>query len=218
MISHEQIMEALQFRHAAKDFDPNKKINSKDWETIVQAGHLAPTSLGLQAYKMVVVQDPALRKELAVGSLGGIKQIPNASHLVIFASKKGQHLVDHVQHVGKTMFAAVDPEIREAREHYVQQTIEAKKKTPRGEEELTHWSSKQVYIVAGFMMLAAAELGIDSCPIEGINKEGMQHALHQHANLSPSVYDVSLAVAFGTRILPQQERYRFDLKDVVISL
>ncbi len=44
-------LEAMQFRHATKEFDSKKKISDADFNTILEAGRLSPSSLasGLNA-------------------------------------------------------------------------------------------------------------------------------------------------------------------------
>ncbi|MDO4927296.1 MAG: nitroreductase family protein, partial [Turicibacter sp.] len=43
-MNHEQILDILNFRHACKEFDPSKKISDQDFELILKAGQLAPSS------------------------------------------------------------------------------------------------------------------------------------------------------------------------------
>lgn len=41
-----QILDAYNFRHATKEFDPNKKVSDSDFEFILETGRLSPSSLG----------------------------------------------------------------------------------------------------------------------------------------------------------------------------
>ncbi len=43
-----QILDAYNFRHATKEFDPNKKVSDSDFEFILETGRLSPSSLGLE--------------------------------------------------------------------------------------------------------------------------------------------------------------------------
>ncbi|MEC2164969.1 nitroreductase family protein, partial [Bacillus velezensis] len=76
----QQIIEAYQFRHATKEFDPEKKISESDFEFILETGRLSPSSLGLEPWKFVVVQNPELREKLREFTWGAQKQLPTASH------------------------------------------------------------------------------------------------------------------------------------------
>lgn len=65
---NQTIMDAFHFRHATKQFDPQKKVSKEDFETILESGRLSPSSLGLEPWKFVVIQDQALRDELKAHS------------------------------------------------------------------------------------------------------------------------------------------------------
>ena len=61
---NQTIIDAFNFRHATKQFDPEKIIPKEDFETILEAGRLSPSSLGLEPWKFVVVQNKVLRDKL----------------------------------------------------------------------------------------------------------------------------------------------------------
>lgn len=97
---NQTIMDAFHFRHAAKQFDPQKKVSKGDFETILESGRLSPSSLGLEPWKFVVIQDQALRDELKAHSWGAAKQLDTASHFVlIFARKNVTSRSPYVQHM-----------------------------------------------------------------------------------------------------------------------
>lgn len=41
---NQTIMDAFHFRHATKQFDPQKKVSKEDFETILESGRLSPSS------------------------------------------------------------------------------------------------------------------------------------------------------------------------------
>ena len=47
---------AMTYRYACKKFDSNKKISEEDWNAILNAARLSPTSLGFEAYQLLVIQ------------------------------------------------------------------------------------------------------------------------------------------------------------------
>jgi len=77
--------------------------------------------------------------------------------------------------------------------------------------KLYEWSAKQTYIAATNMMSAAATLGIDSCPIEGFEKEKVEEIL----SLDTKAFQVSLILPFGYRINPQPSQIRVPFDEVV---
>ncbi|HHH20936.1 MAG TPA: NAD(P)H-dependent oxidoreductase, partial [Nitratifractor sp.] len=80
--------------------------------------------------------------------------------------------------------------------------------TLSSDENIYNWTSKQTYIALGNMMTAAAYIGIDSCPIEGFEKEKVEEIL----GLDTKKWQVSVVVPFGYRLneQPQQQRLPFD--------
>lgn len=78
-------------------------------------------------------------------------------------------------------------------------------------ESLYHWSSKQAYIMATYMVAYASFLEIDTCYIEGYEKR----AVEKLYGLDPFKEQVSLIVCFGYRAKEQQPRYRISLDDFV---
>ena len=97
---NQTIVDAFHFRHATKEFDPAKKISDEDFNTILETGRLSPSSLGLEPWHFVVVQNKELREKLKAYSWGAQKQLDTASHFVlIFARKNVTAHTDYVQHL-----------------------------------------------------------------------------------------------------------------------
>ncbi len=97
---NQTIIDAFHFRHATKEFDPTKKISDEDFNTILETGRLSPSSLGLEPWHFVVVQNKELREKLKAYSWGAQKQLDTASHFVlIFARKNVTAHTDYVQHL-----------------------------------------------------------------------------------------------------------------------
>ena len=82
------IINAFNFRHATKRFDSDKKISESEFNTILEAGRLSPSSLGLEPWKFIVVQNAEIRNKLKEISWGARGQLETASHFVILLAKK----------------------------------------------------------------------------------------------------------------------------------
>lgn len=52
-MDREQVIALQHQRFAAKKYDPNRRISQKDWEALVEVGRLAPSSIGLEPWKML---------------------------------------------------------------------------------------------------------------------------------------------------------------------
>ena len=67
-LSPHQLIDALNWRYAPKKFDPAKTISPEIWQALEQALVLAPSSIGLQPWKFIVVTNPGVKSDLAVAS------------------------------------------------------------------------------------------------------------------------------------------------------
>ena len=99
-VSNETLLGQLNWRYATKKFDPTKTIADEDWAALEQALVLAPSSIGLQPGKFLVVTDADTKSRLVPASWGQ-QQAAACSHFVVFAVRRDLG-VDHVdRHVGR---------------------------------------------------------------------------------------------------------------------
>jgi len=211
-----QVLDAFHFRHATKQFDPNKKISDKDFEYILETGRLSPSSIGIEPWKFVVVQNPEWRERLREIAWGAGGQLPTASHFVIILARTikdakydSEYISDHLRTVKKF---PVDV-LREIPERY--KNFQEKFGVLQSERTIFDWSSKQTYIALANMMTAAAHIGIDSCPIEGFNYKLVHDFLEEKGLLENGSFDVSVMVAFGYRAVVPRPKTRKPIGDVV---
>ena len=74
---HQHILDVFHRRYATKKFDSNKKISDADWQTIIEAGRLSPSSFGYEPWKFLLIENPEIKEDLkkicwgAVNSLNG---------------------------------------------------------------------------------------------------------------------------------------------------
>ncbi len=158
------LIEKLQWRAAVKKFDSTKKLSAAQLDGLLSAIQLAPSSLGLQSYKVIVVEDAATR--LALREAGyNQPQITDASQLLVFASrtdinenfgKKYIDLVAETRGIDRVHLAGYEQMVLG---HISSQT----------EEQRLVSSHKQAYIALGVLVSAAAEMGIDAGPMEGFS-------------------------------------------------
>ncbi|HSN49535.1 MAG TPA: nitroreductase family protein, partial [Flavobacterium sp.] len=79
------LIEDLNWRHAVKAFDPTRKASQENIDKIIEAARLAPTSSGLQPFKVIVVTNQELKDKLAAGALNP-DCMRECSHVIIFAA------------------------------------------------------------------------------------------------------------------------------------
>jgi len=202
-------LEILKFRHACKIFDESKKISAGEFDFILEAGRLSPSSTGLEQWDFLVVQNKELREKIKAVSWNQA-QITSCSHLVVVLAKV-KEIKFGSSYVDKMIARRADkePEMIAARQKFYNDFLLSNFKN---DDELTfQWSHEQCMIAATNMMNAAASLGIDSCPIEGFDR----HALNEILGLDDSEKRVAIVVPFGYRLNPQPEKYRRQRSEVV---
>ncbi|WP_107849853.1 NAD(P)H-dependent oxidoreductase [Campylobacter concisus] len=202
-------LEILKFRHACKIFDESKKISAGEFDFILEAGRLSPSSTGLEQWDFLVVQNKELREKIKAVSWNQA-QITSCSHLVVVLAKIKEIKVGS-SYIDKMIArrANKEPEMIAARQKFYHDFLLSNFKN---DDKLTfQWSHEQCMIAATNMMNAAASLGIDSCPIEGFDR----HALNEILGLDESEKRVAIVVPFGYRLNPQPEKLRRQRSEVV---
>lgn len=213
-ISPATILDAMKWRYATKQFDPSKKIDPALWTALEDTLVLSPSSFGLQPWKFIVVDDPAIRQQL-VGASWGQKQIADASHLVVFAVKHPIDSTDVRRHIERTaQVQGITAETLAGFEKVVAGFVE----NPPFGLEVRSWSTRQVYIALGTFMTAAALLGIDTCPMEGLDPAAYDKIL----GLEGTGYFTAAACPAGYRAAGDHSaaraKVRYDKADIVSHL
>lgn len=174
-LSPSDLLEQHQWRYATKQFDPNQVISNEVWKTLEDSLVLTPSSFGLQPWKFIVVTDQTIKEQLKPISWNQ-SQITDCSHLVVFAIKKNLSAED-VDHFIETMAQTRDVSV-ESLSTYRNLIVSDVIQGPRS-FNVNEWTARQVYIALGNFMTSAALLGVDSCPLEGIDPFGYNKVLNQ---------------------------------------
>ncbi|CAM4094943.1 NAD(P)H-dependent oxidoreductase [Saccharibacillus endophyticus] len=194
------ILEAFHTRHATKSFDPSKKISDDDFHFILETARLSPSSLGYEPWKFLIVQNTELREKLKKVSFGAQGQLSTASHFVIILAKSNARTdSDYVQSLmtdTKKVPSETLLQMNQAYRNFQENDLNLFE----NDRALFDWASKQTYIALGNMLTAAAQIGIDSCPIEGFNYEKVNEILDREGLLEDRSYQASVMAAFGYRI------------------
>ncbi len=216
-ISNSDILDALYFRHATKEFDPERKISDEDFQLILEAARLSPSSVGFEPWKFVIVQNTALREKLREVTWGAQKSLPTASHFVVVLARRDvRYDSEYVAYISK--------EIRGLPEDVYQNAVLSRYKEFQendlqlldNDRTLLDWASKQTYIALANMMTVAALMGIDSCPIEGYDMEKVHDILEAEGLLEDGKLEISVMAAFGYRAHePKRAKTRQEMEQIV---
>ncbi len=159
-----KLKESLHWRYATKKFDSNRKLSEEQVDELKGAVQLTASSYGLQPYRILDIRDSELRDRLKPFAANQ-PQITDASHLFVFcaATNVTPGMVDdYVKIIAETR--GVSLESVAGFGDYIKKTVE-----PKSTEQLTQWNTRQVYIALGQLLVAAATMQIDACPMEGFD-------------------------------------------------
>jgi len=163
-VSEDTLLNQLRWRYATKQFNASQKISEADWRTLEESLVLAPSSFGLQPWRFIVVTDQATKDKLVPVSWGQ-RQVADASHVVVFAIKKNLGRTDVDRYLAR--MAEVRGVSSESLNGFRDVLLDFLAQ-PADKFDSNDWAARQVYIALGQFMTSAALLGIDTCPMEGI--------------------------------------------------
>jgi len=182
-------LEALSRRYSVKKFN-TEIILQETLHNILESGKLSASSLGLQPYKIIVVESKEMKEKL-IPAFYNPSQISTCSHLIVIISKKilDESYVNgyfrHISEVRETPLEKLDPFRNSINQHISQKT----------QDEIFNWAEKQSYIVLANLMYAAAIESVDTCPMEGFR----QNLIEEILDINPDEEKVTVTLALGYR-------------------
>lgn len=206
-----QVVERLEWRYATKSFDPTKQIPDDAWRALEQSLVLAPSSFGLQPWKFLVVEDKNLREQLRAASWNQ-SQVVDADRYVVFTPLRTTTDEDVDRYMERTSELRGTPV--ESMQGYRNVIADFLVKGWAA-KDLFGWNARQAYIALGQFMTAAALMGIDTCPMEGIDMHGYDELL----DLKDSRYATLCACAAGYRAADDKygaaAKVRYEHDDII---
>ena len=164
------LIDKLNWRYATKRMN-GTKVPQEKIDRILEAIRLSPTSMGLQAFKVIVVEDPALRERI-YNEACQQPQIKEASHILVFAASKNvsaAQVEDYMQLIATTREIPVETlsGFRAAFDGIVAGSA----------DQNFVWTARQAYIAFGVGIVAATNEDVDATPMEGFNNEALDKIL-----------------------------------------
>ena len=155
--------EKLNWRYGVKRYDSAKNVQVEDMEKLREAIRMAPSSFGLQPFKVLFIEDPDMRAKLSVASFHQ-PQVTEAACIIVFAIETN---------IDEVFVDAYFANICNTRGVKLEGSLEVHRNSVVG--SITHkqaaeklaWATHQAYLALGFMLLTAAELRIDANAMEG---------------------------------------------------
>lgn len=166
------IIEKLNLRYASKAMNGTNIPEDKKAQ-ILESIRLAPTSMGLQPFKVLVVENQEVKQKIFDISAPGQPQIPASAFTLVFTVPEkftAEMIDDYFVSVRNTR------NLPEEKVTAYRTMVEGFLKN-QTVEEFQAWAARQVYIALGFALYTAAMLDVDSVPIEGFNPAKLDDAL-----------------------------------------
>lgn len=156
------MVEALQWRYATKEFDAQKVVTAEKIGKIKQAFNLTPTSYGLQPLHLAIIHNNDLKQKLLAHSYGQ-KQVITASHILVICieTQIDRHFIEKNFELQKQVRVVEDNVIASFRDFLI------KDFTNRTDQEIHQWAMNQAYLALGNLLTVCAAEKIDACPMEG---------------------------------------------------
>lgn len=195
----------MNFRYACKIFDKTKKIPIEDLNFVLEVARKSPSSFGIEPWKFIVIRNENMKQDLKPLCFN-MPQIDSCSDLIVVLA-----MINNI----KVESGIPRKRFERANKGHDKTNVYEKiygnhiAEIVKDEREIYHWSSKQCYLASGNIMSAAASIEIDSCAIEGFQKE----ALEDYLDINPNQYQVALILTLGYResaMQPLQLRENFE--------
>jgi len=166
------LLDDLKWRYATKKYDPTKKVAQEDVDKIIEAARLAPTSSGLQQFRVIVITNQELKDKI-VPIASGQQIIADCSHLLVFVAWD-KYTTERID--GQYDFITDERELPRGRFGSYTDRLKSLYLSQTSEENFVH-TARQAYIGFGMAIAQAAELKVDSTPMEGFDPNMLDELL-----------------------------------------
>jgi len=210
-LTNEIVLRQLRWRYATKNFDATRKISPEDWRTLEEALILAPSSFGLQPWRFVVITDQGIKERLVEASWDQ-RQVADASHVVVFAARRDLNTEDVDRYLRRIaeVRGVTEASLGGFRKMMVDSLL-----TPKPGFDVNEWTIRQTYLALGNFITSAAMLGIDTCPMEGIEPAKYDEILGMRSRGFATVVVACAGYRAAVDRYAQLPKVRFEASDVV---
>ncbi|MBD2394025.1 nitroreductase family protein [Cyanobacterium aponinum FACHB-4101] len=195
-------LEAIYQRRSVKAFDPNHKITPEEEKQLLEATIQAPTSFNIQHWRFVILRDPQLRQKIRQEYGNNQAQMTDASLLILFTAD-----VKAWEKNPSRYWQNAPKEVADLLVNWIAPFHEGREWLQRDEAQ------RSIGMAMQNLMLAAKEIGYDSCPMIGFDIEKVAELV----NL-PKDYVIGPMVAIGKKIKePWPKPGQIPLEDLIVE-
>ncbi len=210
-LTPDALLNQLRWRYATKKFDTARRIPEATWNALEQSLVLAPSSFGLQPWRFAVITDAAVKARLPAISWNQT-QPAECSHMVVIAGRTEMSVADVDRYFDRS--AALRGEAsRAAVEGYKAMMLGFVSRLSK--PQAAEWAARQCYIALGQLMAAAAVVGVDACPMEGIVEAEYDKLLDLPRQGYTSVVGCALGYRAADDKYAGMAKVRYEARDVV---
>ncbi|BAN92988.1 NAD(P)H-flavin oxidoreductase [Streptococcus dysgalactiae subsp. equisimilis 167] len=212
---HHQLQQALHFRTAVRVYK-DETISEEDLNLILDAAWLSPSSVGLEGWRFVVLDNKQIKEEIKPFAWGAQYQLETASHFVLLIAERNARYDSPVIKNSLLRRGIEEGEGLESRLKLYEAFQKEDMDMADDPRALFDWTAKQTYIALGNMMMTAALLGIDSCPIEGFNYAKVDTILATHGIINKDKEGIASMLSLGYRLRdPRHPQVRKPREEVI---
>lgn len=196
-----QVKEAIEARRSVKSYDPHYKITQAEIDELMQLTMLSPTAFNIQNWRFVVVTDPVLRQQIRAVSWNQA-QVEEASLLIVLTADL-KAWAKQPERYWKNAPQAVSDILVPAIGHYYENNEQAQRDE----------AMRSCGMAAMTIMLAAKDMGYDTCPMDGFDFDAVGKLLNLPADHTPAMF-----VVVGKALKPASVRGgQLAMNEVVIN-
>lgn len=166
-----KLIDALNWRYAAKRMN-GEKVPQEKIENILEATRLSASSMGLQPYTIIVVENEEVKKKLQPAAYNQ-PQITESSHLLVFAAWEDvteEHVDEYINSIAEVRNVSL--ESLAAFRGSLMNIVNG-----RTQQQKYEWAARQAYIAFGTAITAAAVEEVDATPMEGFQPHAVDEIL-----------------------------------------
>lgn len=193
-------LEAIYARRAVKKYDPNHRMSEDEVAKLMQAAMQSPTSFNMQNWRFVVIRDPELRRQVRAAANDQV-QVTDASLLILLTADL------------KAWQKSPERYWRNAPAPVAKLLVDWMKPFYEGQDRLQRDEAMRSCGIAGqTIMLAAKDMGYDSCPMIGFDIEAVGKLIRL-----PEDHVIGFMITVGKALEPAWPKPgQLELNEVVV--
>ena len=172
------VTQAIIERRSVKAFDPHHRMSEQEINQLMSLAMLSPTAFNIQNWRFVLVTDPLLRQQIRAASWNQA-QVEEASLLIVLTADLNAWAKQPERYWKNAPKAASDVLVPMIGQYY-----------QNNDQVQRDEAMRSCGMAATTLMLAAKEMGYDTCPMDGFDFAAVSKLLNLPADHIPTMFVV----------------------------